>query len=152
MIAIRTWLNRGDLPLYRELGPENGKGYTEVPRARTAKGPMVRVNDRGEVIVSVAVPVQHFRAVNGALMLSTQGGDIDQMVTAERLAILKIFAVAAVVMIVLSLLLASTIAGRYAGSPTAPSASAAASGPASRFPISPAVATRSDISPARCAT
>src|SRR5665647_3015339 len=24
MIAIRTWLNRGDLPLYRELGPENG--------------------------------------------------------------------------------------------------------------------------------
>ena len=72
---------------------------------------MVRINDRGEVIVSVAVPVQHFRAVNGALLLSTQGGDIDQMVTAERLAILKIFAVAAVVMIVLSLLLASTIAG-----------------------------------------
>jgi two-component system sensor histidine kinase ChvG len=30
MIAIRTWLNRGDLPLYRELGPENGKGYPEV--------------------------------------------------------------------------------------------------------------------------
>ena len=33
MIAIRTWLNRGDLPLYRELGPENGKGYNEVARA-----------------------------------------------------------------------------------------------------------------------
>ena len=112
MIAIRTWLNRGDLPLYRELGPENGKGYTEVARALDGiKGSMVRVNDRGEVIVSVAVPVQHFRAVNGVLLLSTQGGDIDQMVTAERLAILKIFAVAAVVMIALSLLLASTIAG-----------------------------------------
>ena len=112
MIAIRTWLNRGDLPLYRELGPENGKGYNEVARALTGvKGSMVRINDRGEVIVSVAVPVQHFRAVNGALLLSTQGGDIDQMVTAERLAILKIFAVAAVVMIALSLLLASTIAG-----------------------------------------
>jgi two-component system sensor histidine kinase ChvG len=111
-IAIRTWLNRGDLPLYRELGPENGKGYNEVSRALDGiKGSMVRVNDRGEVIVSVAVPVQHFRAVNGVLLLSTQGGDIDQMVTAERLAILKIFAVAAVVMIVLSLLLASTIAG-----------------------------------------
>jgi two-component system sensor histidine kinase ChvG len=111
-IAIRTWLNRGDLPLYRELGPENGKGYNEVSRALDGiKGSMVRVNDRGEVIVSVAVPVQHFRAVNGVLLLSTQGGDIDQIVTAERLAILKIFAVAAVVMIVLSLLLASTIAG-----------------------------------------
>jgi two-component system sensor histidine kinase ChvG len=112
MIAIRTWLNRGDLPMYRELGPENGKGYGEVARALDGvKGAMVRVNDRGEVIVSVAVPVQHFRAVNGVLLLSTQGGDIDNMVTAERLAILKIFGVACVVMIVLSLLLASTIAG-----------------------------------------
>jgi two-component system, OmpR family, sensor histidine kinase ChvG len=112
MIAVRTWLNRGDLPLYRELGPENGKGYNEVARALDGvKGSMVRINARGEVIVSVAVPVQHFRAVNGALLLSTQGGDIDQMVTAERLAILKIFAVAAIVMIALSLLLASTIAG-----------------------------------------
>jgi two-component system sensor histidine kinase ChvG len=112
MIAIRTWLNRGDLPLYRELGPENGNGYQEVQQALDGrKASMVRINDRGEVIVSVSVPVQRFRAVHGALMLSTQGDDIDQMVTAERLAILKVFGIAAVVMIVLSLLLASTIAG-----------------------------------------
>jgi two-component system sensor histidine kinase ChvG len=111
-IAVRTWLNRGDLPLYRELGPENGNGYQEVQQSLDGmKSSMVRINERGEVIVSVAVPVQRFRAVHGSLMLSTQGDDIDQMVTAERLAILKVFAVAAVVMIVLSLLLASTIAG-----------------------------------------
>ncbi len=112
MIAIRTWLNRGDLPLYRELGPENGNGYQEVAQSlKGQKSSMVRINDRGEIIVSVAVPVQRFRAIHGALMLSTQGDDIDQMVTAERLAILKVFGVAAIVMIVLSLLLASTIAG-----------------------------------------
>jgi two-component system sensor histidine kinase ChvG len=112
MIAIRTWLNRGDLPLYRELGPENGNGYQEVAQSLDGqKSSMVRINERGEVIVSVAVPVQRFRAVHGALMLSTQGDDIDQMVTAERLAILKVFGVASAVMIVLSLLLASTIAG-----------------------------------------
>lgn len=112
MIAVRTWLNRGDLPLYRELGPENGNGYQEVQQALDGrKASMVRINDRGEVIVSVSVPVQRFRAVHGALMLSTQGDDIDQMVTAERLAILKVFGIAAGVMIVLSLLLASTIAG-----------------------------------------
>jgi len=112
MIAIRTWLNRGDLPLYRDLGPENGKGYHEVGEALDGqKSSQVRVNERGEVIVSVAVPVQRFREVYGALMLSTQGGDIDAMVTAERLAILKVGGVAAAVMIVLSLLLASTIAG-----------------------------------------
>jgi two-component system, OmpR family, sensor histidine kinase ChvG len=112
MIAVRTWLNRGDLPLYRELGPENGNGYQEVQQSLDGqKSSMVRINERGEVIVSVAVPVQRFRAVHGALMLSTQGDDIDQMVTAERLAILKVFGVAAGVMIMLSLLLASTIAG-----------------------------------------
>ncbi len=71
---------------------------------------MVRINDRGDVIVSVAVPVQRFRAVRGVLMLSTQGAEIDDMVEAERLAIMKVFLVAAAVMIVLSILLAGTIA------------------------------------------
>jgi two-component system, OmpR family, sensor histidine kinase ChvG len=112
LIAVRTWLNRGDLPLYTELGPENGNGYHEVAQSLNGqKSSMVRVNDRGEVIVSVAVPVQRFRAIHGSLMLSTQGDDIDQMVTAERLAILKVGGVASAVMIVLSLALASTIAG-----------------------------------------
>ena len=111
-IAMRRWFGRGDLPLYKELGPENGKGYPEVEQALDGlHASMVRVNDRGEVIVSVAVPVQRFRAVRGALMLSTQGADIDDMVEAERLAIVKVFLVAASVMVVLSMLLAGTIAG-----------------------------------------
>jgi two-component system sensor histidine kinase ChvG len=111
-IAVRRWLGRGDLPLYKELGPENGKGYPEITQALSGlHASMVRVNDRGEVIVSVAVPVQRFRAVRGALMLSTQGADIDDMVEAERLAIVKVFLVAAAVMVVLSMLLAGTIAG-----------------------------------------
>jgi two-component system sensor histidine kinase ChvG len=110
-IAVRTWLGRGDLPLYRELGADNGKGYPEVGQALNGQdASMVRITDRGDVIVSVAVPVQRFRAVRGALMLSTQGADIDNMVEAERLAILKVFVVAAGVMVVLSILLAGTIA------------------------------------------
>jgi two-component system, OmpR family, sensor histidine kinase ChvG len=108
--AVRTWLNRGDLPLYREY--DNGEKYEEVTDAlKGQKRSMVRVNARGEVIVSVAVPVQRSRTIHGALMLSTQGDDIDQMVTAERLAILKVGGVASAVMMLLSLLLASTIAG-----------------------------------------
>jgi two-component system sensor histidine kinase ChvG len=110
-IAVRRWLGRGDLPLYRELGPANGRGYQEVSQALSGQNSsMVRIDDRGDVIVSVAVPVQRFRAVRGALMLSTQGADIDDMVEAERLAILKVFLVAAGVMVVLSILLAGTIA------------------------------------------
>jgi two-component system, OmpR family, sensor histidine kinase ChvG len=110
-IAVRMWLGRGDLPVYHELGPDDGRGYPEVAQALNgADASMVRVNERGDVIVSVAVPVQRFRAVRGALMLSTQGADIDDMVEAERLAIIKVFLVAAGVMIVLSILLAGTIA------------------------------------------
>ena len=110
-IAVRRWLGRGDLPLYHELGASNGRSYSEVAQALNGQNAsMVRINDRGDVIVSVAVPVQRFRAVRGALMLSTQGADIDDMVEAERLAILKVFLVAAAVMVVLSILLAGTIA------------------------------------------
>jgi two-component system sensor histidine kinase ChvG len=112
LMALRRWLTRGDLPTYRELGQANGKGYEEVAMALTGlKSSMVRINDRAEVIVSVAVPVTRFRAVRGALMLSTQGAEIDDMVTAERLAVLRVFLFAAGVMVVLSFLLAGTIAG-----------------------------------------
>jgi two-component system, OmpR family, sensor histidine kinase ChvG len=110
--GIRRWLGRGDLPLYRDLGPENGMGYPEVAQALSGqKGQFVRVNDRGEVIVSVAVPVQRSRAVRGALMLQTQGAEIDDAVARERLEIVKLSLVIVGVMVVLSILLAGTIAG-----------------------------------------
>ena len=118
---LRTWLGRGDLPLYHELGPDGGKGYEEVAKALDGQdGSKVRITGRGDVIVSVAVPVQRFRAVRGVLLLSTQGADIDNMVTGERLAILKVFLIAAAVMVVLSILLAQTVVGKTI--PTGPSA------------------------------
>jgi two-component system sensor histidine kinase ChvG len=110
--SFRSWIGYGDLPLYQELGSDAGKDYPEVARALDgAKSAyMVRVTDRGQVIVSVAVPVQRFRAVRGALLLSTQGGDINQAVEAERLQIFKLFLILLGVMVVLSILLARTIA------------------------------------------
>jgi two-component system sensor histidine kinase ChvG len=112
LISIRKWLVRGDLPPYLELGPNSGRGYPEVEAAlHGTTNSVVRINARGEVIASVATPVQRFRAVRGALLLSTQGADIEQMVEAERLAIFKVFLIGAVIMTVLSMLLARTIAG-----------------------------------------
>ncbi|MCK0207162.1 sensor histidine kinase [Starkeya koreensis] len=110
--SMKVWFERGDLPLYKELGPNNGKGYQEVVEAlQGQKASAVQVNSRGQVIVSVAVPVQRFRAILGVLLLSTQGGEIDGAVAAERLVIVRVFLVAMAVMVVLSLLLAGTIAG-----------------------------------------
>ncbi|GLQ39649.1 histidine kinase [Rhizobium albus] len=108
--AVNRLLQQRNLPTYREEPGGDGSIYPEVVNALTGgRGAVVRVTDQGELIVSVAVPVQRFRAVLGVLLLSTQAGDIDKIVHAERLAIVRIFAVAATVSIVLSLLLASTI-------------------------------------------
>ncbi|WP_420407697.1 stimulus-sensing domain-containing protein [Hoeflea sp.] len=112
---VAGWFNRmfqrSDLPVYREPPGADGSIYPEVMNALAGgRGAVVRVTTAGELIVSVAVPVQRFRAVLGVLLLSTQAGDIDKIVHAERLAIFRVFGVAAMVTIVLSLLLASTIA------------------------------------------
>ncbi len=109
---VKLWLRRGDLPLYEEAGGGSGKKYPEVVASLGGSpASIVRVSEKGEMIVSVAVPVQRFRAVLGALLLSTQGGDIDDIVAAERWAILRVFLVAAVVTTVLAVMVAGTIAG-----------------------------------------
>ena len=117
-IVERTWnqvkrsFGRAGLPLSDDSGLPNGRALPEVTRALAGSpASVVRVNAAGDTIVSVAVPIQRFRAVRGALLLSTQGGDIDGIIAAERFAILRIFLVAAGVMIVLSVLFAGTIAG-----------------------------------------
>ena len=102
---------RSDLPIYREPPGGSGTAFPEVMSALQGNtATLVRITEQGEQIVSVAVPIQRYRAVLGALMLSTQGGDIDKIVAAERRAILRVFAVAAIVIAILSMLLASTIA------------------------------------------
>lgn len=104
-------LQPSSLPLYKETPGGDGSIYPEVMNALTGvRGAVVRVTEKGELIVSVAVPVQRFRAVLGVLLLSTQAGDIDKIVHAERLAIMRVFGIATLVNIVLSLLLSSTIA------------------------------------------
>jgi len=109
---IKLWYRSGDLPAYREIGAANGREYPEVATAlRGSPASVVRVGEDGGLIVSVAVPVQRFRAVLGTLLLSTESGDIDAIVEAERMAIFRVFLVAAGVTVLLSLLLASTIAG-----------------------------------------
>jgi two-component system, OmpR family, sensor histidine kinase ChvG len=102
---------RSDLPVYQDSPGGNGAAFPEVMTALTGgASTIVRMNEQGGLVVSIAVPVQRFRAVLGVLQLSTQGSDIDRIVQAERLAIVRVFAVAMLVTGILSMLLASTIA------------------------------------------
>ena len=107
-----NWLRPQELPSAIEAGGINGKDITEVASALSGVSvPIVRVNDRSELIVSVAVPIQPVRAVLGVLLLSTRGGDIDGIVASERWEIIRMGLYAAVVTMLLSVLMAHTIAG-----------------------------------------
>lgn len=105
------WLFSNEYPQQKEYGLDNGKDFAEVRAALMgASASVVRINERNEIIVSIAVPVQRYRAVQGALVLSTSGGEIDDVLRAERRIVLLTFALVALVTILLSVLLAGTIA------------------------------------------
>lgn len=95
-----------------EAGGSSGRTIPEVARALGGlPASTVRVNSLGDTIVSVAVPIQRSRLVKGVLLLSTLGGDIDTTIDKERMAIFRIFGVAAAVMVIVSAFFAGTIAG-----------------------------------------
>lgn len=102
---------RGNLAPYRELNPQSAADYEEVGRALTGQpyGAM-RIDERGELVISVAVPVQRFREVVGAIMLSTNADKIEQGMREVRLGILRVFGIALAATALLSLYLAGTIA------------------------------------------
>ena len=100
-----------DYPLHVDYGMDNNGSNPEVAAAMNgASVSVVRLNVNHEIIVLVSVPVQRFRAVLGALVLSTKGGEIDAVLSAERRVVLLTFGFAALVALMLSALLAGTIA------------------------------------------
>lgn len=64
----------------------------------------------GSTIFIVAAPIRQDGRVHGAVVLVSAAGEIDALVWSERLRVLKIFAVATLVSVGLSLVLAATIA------------------------------------------
>ena len=99
-------------PPYRESDAGNAADYGEAMRAlRGESGSAVRSDPQtGGLAISVAVPVQRYKQVLGAVMLSSSNGEIEEELRTVRLELLRIFGVALLVTILLSLYLASTIA------------------------------------------
>jgi two-component system, OmpR family, sensor histidine kinase ChvG len=110
--TLMSWVPGDDFPPYQEFAADEGTRYPEVNSAiNGAPANVVRVDANHQLVISVAVPVQRVRATVGALLLSTEPGEIDSIVATERWGVLRIALVAAAVTILLSLLLAGTIAG-----------------------------------------
>ncbi len=109
--AAYDWFFAYDYPLQREYSLDNGRDFPEVAAALNgAAVSVVRLDEKRDIIILVSVPVQRLRAVLGALVLSTSGGEIDDVLRAERRVVLLTFGFVALVTILLSVLLAGTIA------------------------------------------
>lgn len=67
-----------------------------------------RVSEDGERVVSVSIPIQHVRAVLGVLTL--EAGDVDEIISAERKALLPFIIVAMTAILISSVLLHRLIA------------------------------------------
>ncbi|MEM8791320.1 MAG: stimulus-sensing domain-containing protein [Pseudomonadota bacterium] len=102
---------RDEMEVFNEIPPNGVSEDSEVVAAALGQiAHQVRVNQEGELIVSVALPLRRYKTVLGVLQLSTEGGDINTILRNERLKILQVFFVATMVSIALSVLLANTIA------------------------------------------
>lgn len=113
LMEILDWLpRRRDLPVYREAPQQNAADYPETTAAlRGEIENTLRIDEASDAyMLSVAVPVQRYRQVLGALMLSKNGDHIDRAVRTLRLDVLTLFGAAMVVTVLLSLYLAGTIA------------------------------------------
>ena len=101
-----------EVQVYREIGNANGRYYPEVRQALEGKdAAMLLLNEKSEQIVSVAVPIMRFRQVMGVLLLSTQPGEIDDVLEEARNDIWPMAILALVASVVTGLYLARTVAG-----------------------------------------
>ena len=84
--------------------------YVEVTAALEGnQSVQLRTRADGTLIINIAVPVQRFRRVLGALLLSAQTSDIDNIVRAEQMLIVKVFIGAFLFTILLSFFLGRTL-------------------------------------------
>ena len=116
----REWLRRiydgimgvrpfAQLEPYYE-GGSNGRVYHEVQTALAGESANAeRVDSQNKLILSVAVPIQRVKAVYGVLLITTEGGDIDDIVRQERATLFQVVLLAFGVMLLTSLYLAGTI-------------------------------------------
>ncbi len=101
---------RDELEEYREVEDEMATDYPEIMEALNGEeSSRVRRLTADRDIITVAVPVQRFRRVLGALMLSADTRDIYLAVQDVRLTIIQFFCASLLITLLMSLFLAKTI-------------------------------------------
>ena len=100
----------GAKPVLNEITAADGFRLPEVATALKGQAASLqRQNENGHDVLTVAVPVQGYRAIVGALMISTHPGEIDAIIAEERQLVFELSGLALVISVITSLLIAGTI-------------------------------------------
>lgn len=109
--AARKLRDEEPLPRYRENAVQSASDFPETLAALTGESAIAaRRLGRNGLLLTAAVPVQRYKQVLGAIMLSKDGRKIESALYDVRIDILRVVGVALTVTILLSLYLAGTIA------------------------------------------
>ncbi len=110
--GLFAWLpGTEDLPAYEDGATQTAADYPEVLAALFGgQEGQARKGRDDKLVLTMAVPVQRYRQVLGALLLTKDGSAIERSVAARRVDVLVIFGLALTVTVLLSLYLAGTIA------------------------------------------
>jgi two-component system sensor histidine kinase ChvG len=109
--VVRQFPDRRTYPPYIEFVEPRADQYAVTKKAMVGGiGRAVQIDEAGRLVMLVAVPVQRYKHVLGALVLSVNDEGIEKSLRSVRLEILTVFAGVIFVTILLSLWLAGTIA------------------------------------------
>ncbi|PWC55030.1 stimulus-sensing domain-containing protein [Azospirillum sp. TSO22-1] len=119
-VALYNWLTdtipgRDAFPLYREQPDARAAQYPDAEHALAGEESSTvwrteRPGERPGLVLTVAIPIQRYKQVLGTVMLSRGGAEIDEAIRSVRFDILRVFAIALAVTVLLSVYLAGTIA------------------------------------------
>jgi two-component system sensor histidine kinase ChvG len=112
-LRFERLIREESLPKLANISTQNGKSFAEVKAALEQGNPntIVRENEIGETILNYAAPLERNGKVVGALLLTTDDGDIDGKIAEERISAVRLFALVFVLTTAMSIILAGTIAG-----------------------------------------
>ena len=112
-LNAERWMRGESLPKLNEGNLQSGKSLPEIAAAleQGTEALLVRENDLGETILSLAMPIEKGGKVLGALLLLTVDGEIDATLADERASVIRIWFLVLAVTTGGSIILAGTIAG-----------------------------------------
>lgn len=109
---LQHWLIDKEVQVYKEIGSANGKYYPEVRHALQGNDTaMLLLNEKGQQIVSIAVPIQRMNTVLGVLLLSTPPGELDKILSDWRDGLWPLAGIALLASVLTGVMLARTVAG-----------------------------------------